>query len=151
MKRRALTIVLLLWLAAGQWGCSGNGTAGGSAAAPDAVPVPELAVKIGNPGGELRSGMFALGEIEVRVESKAIVIPRSALMVDQEQSDTGSVFIVSDGRALRRSVQVGGGRKDLLWIRHGLAANDQVIVDIAPSLKDGTAVRIAADRETGGQ
>jgi len=111
----------------------------------------EVLVKIGNPGGELRSGMFALGEIEVRVESKAIVIPRSALMVEQEQSDTGNVFIVSDGRALRRAVQVGGARKDLLWIRHGLAENDQVIVDIGPSLKDGTAVRIAADRETRGR
>jgi membrane fusion protein (multidrug efflux system) len=111
----------------------------------------EVIVQIGNLGGELRSGMFALGEIEVRVESKAIVIPRSALMVDQEQSDTGNVFIVSDGRALQRAVQVGGSRKDLLWIRHGLKDNDQVIVDIGPSLKDGTAVRIAADRETGGQ
>ena len=60
-----------------------------------------------------------------------------------------SVFIVSDGRALRRAVQVGGVRKDLLWIRHGLAEGDQVIVDIGPSLKDGTAVRIAADRATG--
>jgi membrane fusion protein (multidrug efflux system) len=111
----------------------------------------EVLVKIGNPGGELRSGMFALGEIETRVESKAIAIPRSALIVEQEQSDAGNVFIVSDGRARRRSVQVGGSRKDLIWIRRGLAEGDRVIVDIGPSLKDGTAVRIAEDRATGRQ
>jgi membrane fusion protein (multidrug efflux system) len=111
----------------------------------------KVIVKIANPGGELRSGMFARGEIEVRVESKAIVIPRSALMVEQEQSASGSVYLVANGRALRRAVQVGGVRQDLLWIQQGLAAGDQVIVDIGPQLKDGAAVRVLADRSNGGQ
>jgi RND family efflux transporter MFP subunit len=109
----------------------------------------KVIVKIANPGGELRSGMFALGEIALRVEGKAVVIPRSALMVEQDQANAGSVFVVSGGRALRRTVQVGGVRKDLLWIQQGLSQGDQVIVDIGPSLKDGAAVRIVADRPAG--
>ncbi len=111
----------------------------------------KVIVKIANLGGELRSGMFARGEIEVRVASKAIVIPRSALVVEQEQATAGSVFVVSGGRALRRQVQVGGIRQDLLWIQRGLAEGDQVVVDIGPSLKDGAAVRVVPDRTAGGQ
>ena len=111
----------------------------------------KVLVRIDNPSGELRSGMFARGEIEVRVEAKAIVIPRSALMVEQEQATSGGVYVVSNGRAVRRAVQVGGVRQDQLWIQQGLAAGDQVIVDIGPSLKDGTAVRVMPDRTNEGR
>lgn len=111
----------------------------------------KVIVKIANPGGELRSGMFARGEIEVGVEKKAIVIPRSALMVEQEQSTSGSVYLVANGRAARRAVQVGGVRQDLLWVRQGLAAGDLVIVGIGPQLKDGSAVRVLADGSNGGK
>jgi RND family efflux transporter MFP subunit len=111
----------------------------------------KVLVKIANPKGELRSGMFAGGEIEVRVEAKAIVIPRSALMVEQEQANSGSVYIVSGGRAVRRAVRVGGIRQDQLWIEQGLSAGDQVIVDIGPSLKDGAAVRVMPGRAAEGR
>jgi RND family efflux transporter MFP subunit len=111
----------------------------------------KVIVKIANPGGELRSGMFASGEIEVRTANRAIVIPRSALLAEQEQSTAGSVFVVAGGRAVRRAVQVGGVRQDQLWIQQGLTEGDQVIVDIGPSIKDGAAVRVAPDRPAGGQ
>jgi membrane fusion protein, multidrug efflux system len=109
----------------------------------------KVIVKIHNPGGELRSGMFARGEIQVRMENNAIVIPRSALMVEQDQSTEGSVFIVADGKAQRRTVQVGGSRQDLIWIQRGLAPADQVVVDIGPSLKDGQVVRVSENRTAG--
>jgi RND family efflux transporter MFP subunit len=111
----------------------------------------KVLVKIANPGGELRSGMFARGEIEVRVETGAIVIPRSALIAEQEQTTSGSVYLVSNGKAVRRVVQVGGVRQDQLWIQQGLAAGDQVIVDIGPALKDGTAVKIQPGRASEGR
>jgi len=100
-------------------------------------------VKIANPTGELSTGMFARGDIEVRVQHGAPVIPRSALMVEQEDAASGSVFVVTNGRAHRRTVKIGGFRQDLLWIQEGLTKSDQVIVEIGPSLKEGTPVRIA--------
>ena len=111
----------------------------------------KVIVKMANPGGELRSGMFAKGEIQVRVESGAVVIPRSALMVEQDQSTEGSVFIVTGGKAQRRAVQVGGARQDRLWIQRGLVRGDQVIIDIGPSLKDGQAVVYRQNRSAGEQ
>ncbi len=101
----------------------------------------KVIVRIVNPGGILRSGMFARGEIEARVERGALVIPRSALVVDPNQTSSGGVYVVAGGRARRREVRVGGFRQDRLWIREGLAPGDEVIVEIGPALKDGVPVR----------
>jgi len=109
----------------------------------------KVILKIANPGGELRSGMFARGDIQVRIEKDACVIPRSAFVVEQEQATEGSVFVVAGGKAQRRTVQVGGARKDLLWISRGLVQGDLVIIDIGPSLRDGRAVRIGQDHPAG--
>ena len=111
----------------------------------------KVLVKIANPGGELRSGMFASGEIDVRVERRAVVIPRSALMVESGTFDSGSVFVVSGGRAVRRQVRISGARRDLLWTSQGLAEGDQVIVDIGPSLKDGAPVRVLQETPAEGR
>jgi membrane fusion protein, multidrug efflux system len=106
----------------------------------------KVILKIANPGGELRSGMFARGEIRTRIEKNAVVIPRSAFVVEQEQATEGSVFVVAGGKAQRRQVQLGGALKDRLWITKGLAQGDQVIIDIGPALQDGRAVRVEPAR-----
>ena len=68
------------------------------------------------------------------------------LMVEQEDATSGTVFVVTNGRAHRRTVKLGGYRRDLLWIQEGLTQSDQVIVEIGPSLKEGTPVKIATGR-----
>jgi membrane fusion protein, multidrug efflux system len=103
-------------------------------------------LKIANHGGELRSGMYARGEIRVGMEKNAVVIPRSAFLVEQEQASSGSVFVVAGGKVQRRPVQLGGSRNNLLWIVKGLAPEDQVVIDIGPSLRDGQAVRVRERR-----
>jgi len=106
----------------------------------------KVIVKMANPGESLRSGMYARGEIEVRVERQALVIPRSALVVDPNETSSGSVYVIAGGLAQRRDVRVGGFRQDQLWIREGLAKGDQVIVEIGPAMKDGVPVRVLTDR-----
>lgn len=101
-------------------------------------------VRIDNPGEELRSGMFARGEIEVRREARALVIPRSAFVAEEEGGSEGGVFVVEEGRARYRPVRLAGSRKDLLWVRSGLREGDRVIVPVGPALKDGTPVRAVA-------
>jgi multidrug efflux pump subunit AcrA (membrane-fusion protein) len=105
----------------------------------------EVIVKISNPKEELRTGMFARGEIEVRREARALVIPRSSFMADEEGSTSGGVFVAEGGRALRRSVRIADSRKDLLWVREGLKEGDLVIVQVGPALKEGAPVRVATD------
>ncbi len=105
----------------------------------------KVLVKVPNPKGELRSGMYAHGEIGIRRDLKAIVIPRSALISEQEASSAGSVYLYQDGVARRREIRIGGIEKDRLWAEKGLEEGAQVIVEIGPTIKEGTAVRIAGN------
>jgi RND family efflux transporter MFP subunit len=100
--------------------------------------------RITNLSGDLRSGMYARGEIVVRREPGALVIPRTALMTEKEESSAGRVFIVAEGKSCRREVQVGSIQQDLVWVKNGLKDGDIVVVEIGPALKDGLAVRVMA-------
>jgi membrane fusion protein (multidrug efflux system) len=109
----------------------------------------KVILKISNPGEDLSSGMFARGEIEVRREARALVIPRSAFVAEEAETASGSVYVVEQGVARRRAISVGDSRRDLLYVRDGLREGDLVIVEIGPALKDGTPVRSATDNSTG--
>jgi len=104
----------------------------------------KIKLKISNPGEKLRSGMYARGLIHVGREEQALVIPRSALVGEESDSRSGSVYVVEDGRAILRDVRVGGIKRDLLWIYSGLEQNSNVIVEVGPTLKDGIPVRVSA-------
>lgn len=101
----------------------------------------KLILKISNPGGELRSGMYARGEITTGRESDALVIPRDSLIPEKDESDVAGVFVVRQGRAHRVDIQIGGSQREKLWIRKGLREGELVITEIGPSLKEGAAVR----------
>ena len=102
----------------------------------------KLLLTIANPGGELRSGMYARGEITTGRQENALVIPRDSLIPEKEQTDTASVYVVKEGKAHRVQVQIGGSQQDQVWIRQGLNDGDILITEIGPSLKEGTAVRV---------
>jgi RND family efflux transporter MFP subunit len=111
----------------------------------------KVRLKIANPGGDLRSGMFAKGEIQVRLETSAMTIPRSALLSESAESSSASAFVAYNGKAQRRPVVVGGVDQDRVWIREGLRPEDQVIVEIGPALKEGTSVRVLSDSSSPGR
>jgi RND family efflux transporter MFP subunit len=99
-------------------------------------------VRVANPGGKLRSGMYARGDIRIRREPKALVVPRSALLTEREEASSGNVFVVKDGKATRRTVQVGGIQQDRVWVLQGLQQGELVIDEIGPALREGSAVRL---------
>ena len=98
-------------------------------------------LRITNPTGELRSGMYARGLIVVRTEKNALIVPRSALLVESEESSSGIVYTVLEGRARQQKVVLGGIQGDRVWARDGLKPGETVIIEIGPDLKDGSAVR----------
>jgi RND family efflux transporter MFP subunit len=103
-----------------------------------------VTIRINNPRSALRTGMFARGEIEIKRQSNALMIPRSALIAEKEESGSGSVFLVIDGKSARKAVEVGGIQQDKVWVKSGLADSDSVILEIGPAVKDGIKVRAAA-------
>jgi membrane fusion protein (multidrug efflux system) len=111
----------------------------------------KVLLRVSNPRGELRSGMFCRGIIEVRRQPDALVIPRSALITEQEDPTSGSVYVVNEGVARRRNVRIGGVREDRIWIQQGLERGELFIVEIGPSLKDGTPVKVLKNSSMVGQ
>jgi membrane fusion protein, multidrug efflux system len=102
----------------------------------------KLLLKIENPGGELRSGMYARGEITTSRIERALVISRDSLIPEREESNAASLYVVKEGKVHRVQVQIGGSQQDRVWIRQGLNDGDVVVTEIGPSIKEGTAVRV---------
>src|SRR5207342_2589827 len=69
-----------------------------------------------------------------------VQVPAAALRKDGDQD---IVFVVSDGKAERRAVKLGGTLGDDRQVLSGLGSGEQVIVEAPNTLKDGDAVREA--------
>jgi RND family efflux transporter MFP subunit len=110
----------------------------------------KVKLRMANPGAMLRTGMYARGEIQVRRETKALVVPRSALLAEREESSSGSVYVIQEGKALRRAIQLGGIQQDRVWVLQGLQQGELVIEEIGPSLKEGSAVRLQSQAPASG-
>jgi membrane fusion protein (multidrug efflux system) len=86
--------------------------------------------------------MYARGEIVTDKESEALIIPRDSLIPVQEGSEAAGVYVVKEGKAHRRDIEIGDSQLDLVWVRRGLQEGELVIAEIGPSLKEGTPVRV---------
>jgi RND family efflux transporter MFP subunit len=103
----------------------------------------KLRLSISNPSGELRSGMYARGEIITGRQPNALIIPRDSLIPEKSGSGTAGVFVIRGGKAQRVDIQIGDSQEEQVWVKHGLSEGDLVIVEIGPSLKEGSPVRAA--------
>jgi len=100
-------------------------------------------IRISNPKGFLRSGMYARGDIVAGREANALVIPRDCLIAEKEGSDAAGVYVVREGKARRLDILVGDSHMEDVWVRQGLQEGDVVISEIGPSIKDGIPVKTA--------
>ena len=88
-------------------------------------------------------GLFVPGEpvkgvIVLHAHPAATVIPRAAVLYDQEQA---YVFVVQASAAHRRDVKLGAEDGDLIAVSQGLTPGERVVVAGASALDDGMAVR----------
>ena len=70
--------------------------------------------------------------------NQLITIPASAVK-DQ------SVFVVSEGKAVRRHVQIAGTAPQGVRISHGLLGGEDLILNAPANLKDGEKVRVEGE------
>ncbi|MBI4875359.1 MAG: efflux RND transporter periplasmic adaptor subunit [Acidobacteria bacterium] len=103
----------------------------------------KLRVRIVNPGGRLKSGMFAEGEVQTGATSSAIVIPSEAIYRDDAAAKSSYVFAVENGKAVRRPVRIGRERNGTLEILEGLPAGALIVAEPSIELADGVAVEVA--------
>ena len=97
----------------------------------------EIEARIGNPEGELRSGMIT--SIRILLEKRRCLVVPAAALLDEREGEA-RVLLVSGGSA--RSVEVGiGSRQDRdVELVQGLAEGDEVVVYGHDQVRDGQAV-----------
>ena len=92
----------------------------------------------------LRPGLVVTLDVVVDRVGPVTVMPRLAIL-GEEAIDAGSshdVFVVEDGVAHRKTVEVGQAQGDLVEVDSGIADGDQVVVFGANRLKDGVKTRL---------
>ncbi len=94
-------------------------------------------VRVPNPQGTLRPGMFARGTIEVAVRPLVLQIPERAVLMTATRP---VVFVVQNGQAIRREVSPGDRQGGLVEITTGLNEGEQVIVEGHEGLRDNQPV-----------
>jgi membrane fusion protein (multidrug efflux system) len=107
----------------------------------------EVRALIDNSGQRLPAGAFLRVEL-VFDERDGVVLPEEAIV---SQADSSHVFVVLDGKALRREVRLGMRRVGEVEILEGVAAGEQVIVRGVQKVRDGQDVRLPEARPAGGR
>jgi multidrug efflux pump subunit AcrA (membrane-fusion protein) len=94
--------------------------------------------EIENGSGALKPGQFATVRILQSRAQPAVLVPARAV---RTESGVSRVFVIKDGRAQERQVQLGVAEGDLVEIKNGVAADERVATSNIEQLSDGTAVR----------
>jgi multidrug efflux pump subunit AcrA (membrane-fusion protein) len=94
--------------------------------------------EIENSSGVLKPGQFATVRILQARAAPAVLIPARAVLAD---SGVNRVFVVKDGHAEQRLVQVGQTEGDLIEIKSGIAVDELVATGNLQQLSDGMVVR----------
>jgi membrane fusion protein (multidrug efflux system) len=90
-----------------------------------------------NPKAELRPGLFATADVELKKQKQGLVVPVSAV---QRAGEVAHVFVVRDGVARQQVVALGAEGKGRVLILAGLTGKETLLAH--PELvRDGDAIR----------
>jgi RND family efflux transporter MFP subunit len=95
-------------------------------------------IRIPNPRGELRGGMFAQGEITMARAESTLTVPLTSVQKDGERS---YIFVIEDGKIQKRAVVPGAtsASEGIVEIKSGLSQGTIVIATRLDDLKSGAA------------
>lgn len=96
-------------------------------------------VRVHDPEGLLKPGMFARIAIVYERKADALQIPRAALL---DGDGPPRVFVVSDGQAVEREVTLGLSNGAWVEVVSGVADGEDVVVVGQGALRPGSAVRV---------
>jgi membrane fusion protein (multidrug efflux system) len=94
--------------------------------------------EIPNDDGILKPGMLLTLQLALAKREAAILIPEEALV---PQGDKQFVYVVEDGRARRKQVEIGTRTKGTVEIRTGIDPTSVVVVGGTQRVRDGSQVR----------
>jgi RND family efflux transporter MFP subunit len=93
-------------------------------------------VHVANPDAALRPGTFGDLVFELQSHENALVVPQRAVL------ENGYVFVVENGKAVKKTVSLGLQNTTMIEILDGLAEGAAVVVDGNYGLEEGSAVQV---------
>jgi RND family efflux transporter MFP subunit len=116
-----------------------------SAADPRSGMFP-VEVQFDSPPPRLVSGLVARLRLTPTSDAQPLTyVPMAALV--EGDGDRASVFVIDDGKAVKRNVQVAFITADSIALESGLRSGETVITDGALFLEDGESVEVAEGTE----
>lgn len=106
-----------------------------------------LRAEVDNSAGRLTTGLFVRVVLRLAMRPDAVVVPEQAVV---RELVGAFVFVVEDGVAKRRAVQLGVYRDGIVEVAQGLKAGERVVTVGAFRLRDGDRVMEAAAVAGGG-
>lgn len=94
--------------------------------------------EIDNGSGALKPGQFATVRILQPRPVAAVLVPSRAVMTE---AGVSRVYVIKDGHAEQRLVQLGQTEGDLVQLKSGVAADEKVATSNLEQLADGMAVK----------
>ncbi len=94
--------------------------------------------EVENSSGALKPGQFATVRILQSRAQPAVLVPARAV---RTESGVSRVYVIKDGHAQERLVQLGQTEGDLVQIKNGIAGDEQVATSNVEQLSDGMAVK----------
>ena len=99
----------------------------------------KITIEIRDEERRIKPGMFGRMSIVYDRHENVLQIPRSAIVEDMGNQ---TVFVVEDGKAVRRIVQTGYGNEGLIEVTSGIEETDQVITVGQVGLKPDATISV---------
>jgi RND family efflux transporter MFP subunit len=96
-------------------------------------------ITVPNPSGRIKAGMIAQVTLVRRKIPNAVSVPSFTVM---QKEDGEVVFVLEDGRAVRRLVQTGILENGRVQITEGLSPGEKLIIKGQRDLEDGEEVKV---------
>jgi membrane fusion protein, multidrug efflux system len=101
-----------------------------------------VTVELSDSSGQLRPGMFGRFDIVYDRREQAVLVPVESVLIEDGEA---SVFVVADGEAWRRSVEVGYRNNGDYEIVTGIEPGESVVITGQASLKSGARVQVLGE------
>ena len=102
-----------------------------------------LEARFNNPDAALKPGMFATARVQQPGGVQAVFVPRGAVVRDKT-TDSNQAFVIENGKAHLRVVQIGDATADSIRIASGISAGEVVAVGNQNELFEGASVESKA-------
>jgi len=94
--------------------------------------------EVNNSDGALKPGQFATVRILQERSEPAVLVPARAIV---NEAGVSRLFVIKDGHAEQRVIQIGQTEGDLIEVKSGIAADEQVATSGLERLSDGVVVK----------